>query len=222
MKVLIICSGGLDSTSMASMYKYEDLTLMTFNYGQKGIKETEVVKELAKTLGAKIKVMDISPLKQIFGTENQLCGEGKIENSYQENVVVPLRNSVFLQIAMVYAYTNKFDIIVLGSHTDDIAEVDGERLYPDCSPEFFKAFELAMDFGTFRKDKKVRIITASILGLGKTDLVRQGYKNLGNTIFKSWSCYASGEKQCGKCESCQNRKKAFKKAGVEDKTDYKE
>ena len=219
MKVLIICSGGLDSCSMAGMYQNEDLTLLTFSYGQKGAKENEVVKELGMYLGAKYIKRDISGLKDIFG-ENQLSGNDEVLPSYDKTVVVPLRNSLFLQIAMIYAYTNKFDKVVLGSHLNDITEIDGERCYPDCSPEFFKAFELAMDLGTFRSDKTVRVESASILKMQKSDLVRLGAATLGDFIYKTWSCYTSQEKHCGNCESCNNRKKYFKLAGIKDKTEY--
>jgi len=221
MKVIAICSGGVDSISMASRYKGEDLTLMSFDYGQKGVKEVGVVQEFAKLMGADFKLIDISFMKRLFGANNQLTGDTvAVEGGYTPSVVVPLRNAVFTQIAMVYAYSNEADIVTLGSHADDQAEVNGERLYPDCSYEFFKAFELAMDFGTFKKQKKVKIQTPSTLGIHKSELIKIGHDNLGEDIFKTWSCYKSGEKQCGQCESCNNRKAAFAKAGIEDKTVY--
>lgn len=221
-KVLVICSGGLDSVVMASIYdrKGDDFTLMTFDYGQKGKKEIEIVRKFADYFCVDLKVIDISFMKDLFG-QNQLSSDDiKIEGSYNQSVVVPLRNAVFLQIAMVYAYSNGFDKIALGSHLDDITEIDGERCYPDCSPEFFKSFELAMDLGTFRSDKTVRIESASILKLTKKDLMIMGYRNLENLIFDTWSCYESNKLQCGQCESCRNRKKFFKEAGIEDKTIY--
>jgi 7-cyano-7-deazaguanine synthase len=223
MKSLIICSGGIDSVGMAGICKErgDEIYLMTFNYGQKGIKETEVVKKLSEKLSAKFIEIDISFLKNLYGENNQLTGEKvAIKDEYEKDVVVPLRNSIFLQIAMIYAYTEKLDNVVLGSHLNDIEEIDGERLYPDCSPEFFKTFELAMDLGTFRDDKKVRIESASILKLTKTDLIKKGKEILGDFIFKTWSCYHTQENHCGICESCQNRKKAFRNAGIEDNTNY--
>ena len=218
-KILIICSGGVDSCSMAGKYRNEDVSLLTFDYGQKEVKETDVVNELGKLIGANVIKMDISAFKGIFG-ENQLSGTDEILPGYDKSVVVPLRNSMFLQIAMIYAYTNKFDKVVLGSHLNDITEIDGERCYPDCSPEFFKAFELAMDLGTFRSDKTVRVESASILKMEKSDLIKIGYDTLGDFIYKTWSCYTSQEKHCGNCESCNNRKRYFKEAGIEDRTKY--
>ena len=219
MKILVICSGGLDSVSMASRYKEDEVELITFNYGQKGYKEIEIVKELGKIIGAKVKIVDIAFMKNIFGN-NQLSGDIEVKNGYTSSVVVTLRNSMFLQVAMIYAYSNNFDKVILGSHTDDIVEKDGEICYPDCSPIFFEAFEKAMDLGTFKKQKRVIIETASTLGLNKADLMKTGYKNLNNFIFKTWSCYLSKNKQCGECESCRNRKQHFKDAGIKDETEY--
>lgn len=221
-KIIGICSGGLDSASAISQYKGDDILLMTFDYGQKAKKEMLVVEELAKVLNAKIKKIDISFMKELFG-DNQLTNDSiEIKESYQPNVIVPLRNSVFIQIAMVYGYAHGYDKIVLGSHTGDVTLTpEGERCYPDCSPEYFKAMELAMDLGTKISEKRIQIITPSLLLQDKTDLIKMGYNNLGNFIFKTWSCYTNEEKQCGICESCNNRKKAFKIAGIEDKTIYK-
>lgn len=224
-KKLVICSGGLDSISMSILaMKDKDsvVTLLSFDYGQKATEEINRVKDFAKKNGLQHIVQDISSLKFIFG-KNQLTDDSVgVQNNYNQSVVVPLRNSVFLQIAMVYAYTNGYDEVLLGSHLDDCVEVNGERLFPDCSPEFFKSFELAMDMGTFRKDKKVRIVTPSILGMHKTDLIRQACDIDSDSVFNSWSCYKNGDKQCGVCDSCKNRKQAFALAGIEDKTEYEQ
>jgi 7-cyano-7-deazaguanine synthase len=221
MKVIAICSGGMDSVSMASMYVESDLTLLSFNYGQKGVKEVEFVEKLAKKIGAKFRLIDISFVKELYGSSNQLTSEEvDVKNSYSQDVVVPLRNGLFLQVAMCHAYAVKADSVLLGSHLSDAQEINGERLYPDCSYEFFKAYELAMNLGTFKKDKKVKIVTASTMGLTKSELIKKGYHNLGDFIFESWSCYRSRGKQCGVCESCRNRKDAFIKAGIKDLTEY--
>ena len=224
MKKLVIYSGGLDSTAMSIISKNEidEIVLMSFDYGQKAKTELERAKEFANKNGFKWVVQDVSSLKFIFGKTQLTDDSQEIKNDYKQNVVVPLRNALFLQIAMIYAYTNGFDEVLLGSHLDDCKEVDGERMFPDCSPEFFKSFELAMDMGTFRKDKKVRIVTPSILGLGKTELIRMACSKDAQSIYKSWSCYKSGEKQCGVCDSCKNRKNAFLAAGIEDKTEYEQ
>lgn len=221
MKILVICSGGLDSVSMALRYIGEnEVTLLSFRYGQKATKEIEVPQLLAqKYEGVKYQEIDISSFSSIFG-ETQLTGKEEVQNSYTPSVVVPLRNALFLQIAMIIAYSQGYDKVVLGSHLDDCTLINGEYAFPDCTPDFFKAFELAMRLGTFRTDKRVEIETASLLGLHKTDLIRQAYQKDSDILFRTWSCYKNGEHQCGACDSCQNRKAAFKAAGIEDKTEY--
>lgn len=224
MKTIIICSGGLDSVSMALRYIGQDeVTLITFNYGQKATNEIGVVEALADKYNLKMLMVNLSSIRFIFGSQNQLTNDGvAVEGNYKPSIVVPLRNALFLQVAMIYAYANGFDKVVLGSHLDDCIPVDGEYAFPDCSPEFFKAFEFAMDLGTFRKDKKVVVESASRLGLHKADLIRFAMEKDPEIIAKTWSCYKNGECQCGKCDSCRNRRAAFQEAGVEDPTRYEE
>lgn len=223
-KVLVICSGGLDSVSMALRYIGKaEVLLMSFLYGQKAKKEVEVVRELAKKYadkGTKFQLCDISQLKAIFGDKNQLTNDVSVEDNYAESVVVPLRNALFLQVAIIYAYSHGFDKVVLGSHLDDCELIDGEYAFPDCTPDFFKAFEVAMDLGVFRRDKKVKIETASTLGLHKKDLIRFAAQMDEDILMKTWSCYKGNGDQCGKRDSCRNRKAAFKEAGIIDKTKY--
>lgn len=222
MKVIIICSGGLDSVSMALRYiGKDDVLLMTFDYGQKAKDEMLVVSRLSEKYGVPIMKIDLSGIHSIFGKDNQLTNDVvSVKETYEKSIVVPLRNALFLQVAMIYAYSHGYDKVVLGSHLDDCVPVDGEYAFPDCSPEFFKAFELAMDLGTFRSDKKVSVESASRIGLHKTDLIRFAMEKDAEIVAKTWSCYHSGERQCGKCDSCRNRKAAFVAAGIEDPTEY--
>ncbi|MDR1544046.1 MAG: 7-cyano-7-deazaguanine synthase [Prevotellaceae bacterium] len=221
MKVLVLASGGLDSISTALSLKNDyDVTLLTFQYGQKASKETEIVKLLSEKYQLPLVDYDITSLKEIFGKNQLTAAEEDVKYGYEKSVIVPLRNAVFLQIAMVYAYTHGFDEVWLGSHLNDCEEVEGERSFPDCSPEFFKAFELAMDFGTLRKQRKIKIKTPSVLGWHKADLIKKSVQIDPEMLFSSWSCYLSGDYQCGVCNSCLNRKNAFIAAGIEDKTEY--
>lgn len=223
MKAIAIVSGGLDSSAFAAIHKKDLSRIVSFTYGQKAPKEVECAKAIASELDVPFIHLDVSHMKHIFGLDNQLTGDGvAVEDAYQKSVVVPLRNALFLQIGMIMAYSAGLDTVLLGSHNGDCQLTpDGERLYPDCSPEFFKAFELACDLGTHRVDGTVRILTPSILKIGKTHLIKEGSVVLGDTICKStWSCYLNGEKHCGVCESCRNRKAAFEAAMVADVTEY--
>lgn len=222
-KVLSICSGGLDSISMTLLHKDDDVTLLTFDYGQKATKEINVVRYLAAKYNMKIIAPDISSLSWIFGKENQLTNSDvTVEGEYKPSIVVPLRNGVFLQLALTYAYSYGFDKIILGSHMDDCQLVNGDYAFPDCTPAFFSAMEMAAVKGTLRTQKKVLVQAASTLHMHKKQLIQKAYEIDKDVLFKTWSCYTNGEKQCGKCDSCMNRKRAFKEAGIIDETEYLE
>lgn len=224
-KKLVICSGGIDSICMAVIATKElnsHVTLLSFDYGQKATNELKSAKKLSVKYNLKHIILDISSLSFIFGKKQLTDKQIDVQQSYETDVVVPLRNALFLQIGMIYAYSHKYDEILLGSHLDDCKEINDERLFSDCSPEFFKAFELAMDMGTFKNEKKVHIITPSLLGMHKIDLIRKAYQIDNIALFDSWSCYKNDNVQCGICDSCRNRKLAFKQAGIQDLTIYKQ
>lgn len=222
-KCLIICSGGLDSSSMTLIKKEQgyQVDLISFNYGQKAIKEVESAKKLAEKIGGTYKSIDISSLVYIFG-KNQLTDDSvEIKDTFTGSVVVPLRNAVFLQLSYIYAMTNGYEVVCLGSHLDDITlDENGEYMFPDCSPEFFKAFNLAMFKGTRNEDTQTVITSASLEGYYKNDLIQNAFRLDKEVLFNSWSCYKNDDIHCGKCDSCVNRKNAFKLANVVDETKY--
>lgn len=220
-KSLVICSGGLDSVAMALCHKNDNLTLLTFNYGQKAKKESEVVEWLGHRLYAKYINADISSLKWIFGDQNQLTNDNvNVEETYKPSIVVPLRNGVFLQLALTYAYANEYDKVILGSHLDDCHIEGDDYAFPDCTSEFFMAMDRAAQLGTLRSQKRVEVESASLRGWHKTNLIQKAYEIDKEALFKSWSCYYGNEKQCGVCDSCRNRRKAFEDAGIKDETEY--
>ena len=97
--------------------------------------------------------------------------------------------------------------------------------YPDCRPEFSRKLAAALNQGEIDGIKKkirknIKIWSPYSEGISKSDLIKTGHKVLGNEIFKTWSCYLNLKSQCGKCESCHNRKNAFLKAKISDKTKY--
>jgi 7-cyano-7-deazaguanine synthase len=232
MKSLIVCSGGLDSVCMALIKVHEknDVTLLTFNYGQKATNEIDACSYMSKKYNLNHIIADISSLSWIFGKENQLTNSDvDVKDNYDKSIVVPLRNGVFLQMALTYAYSNGFDEVVLGSHLNDCElkqvqcsdhNIVMDYGFPDCTPDFFKAMEYAASVGTNITDKKVKVVSASTLGLYKADLIKEGHLLDSDVLFRTWSCYINGDKQCGVCDSCRNRKKSFMDCGIEDKTSY--
>jgi 7-cyano-7-deazaguanine synthase len=212
-KCVIVLSGGPDSAVVAYYAKKQgyDLSAITFKYGQIATKETESAKKIAEKLGAPIKVIDLSTLKEAFGEVTSLCNPDiPMTSSFSQPIIVPFRNAIFLSVAVSYARAsicaNK---IFYGAQGSD------EPFYPDCRREFYKAFETAACLGTGTEIS----IEAPFSGKPKSETLKAGVE-LGVPFELTWSCYFNGSRHCGKCESCINRKKAFEEAGARDPTEY--
>jgi 7-cyano-7-deazaguanine synthase len=220
-KAIIVFSGGIDSVCAVSFLKSKyELYGITFSYGQKADMEIAAAKYFAKKLGLKQhKVIDISFMKDLYGNSNALTSTNrKIPSKFEYSIVVPIRNAVFLSIASAWAFTLNASLVVYGAHT-------GDRNYPDCRPTFAKKLESAFNQGEIdgintKLRKNIQIWSPYREGLSKKDLLKAGMKVLGDSIFKTWSCYSNKKYHCGICESCNNRKIAFKKAKIIDKTKY--
>ena len=139
---------------------------------------------------------------------------------------VPLRNTIFITLASVWAISLKIPLIVYGAHA-------GDKKYPDCRPSFVKSLENTLTLSEIDGielglQKKINIWSPAMDNLDKTELLLIGYDALGDKLFQSWSCYRGNNNNkkskvkfhCGKCESCVNRKKAITKSGLKDKTNY--
>ena len=220
-RVVIIFSGGIDSVCYASELKKKyELYGITFSYGQKASNEIKIAKRFAKKIGLKQhKIVDIEFMKELYGDTNVLTDKSKkIPDKFEYSIVVPIRNAIFLTIATAWAYTLRAPIVIYGAHKED-------KHYPDCRPMFTKKIQDALNQGEsdgikLGIRKQIKIISPYIENYSKGDLIKIGYNNLKNEIFKTWSCYGSKSKHCGKCESCNNRKSAFKKINLTDKTEY--
>ncbi len=220
-KAVIVFSGGIDSVCTASFLKSNyELYGITFSYGQKANQEVLASKSFAKKIGLKQqKIVDISFMKDLYGDSNVLTSKKrKIPGKFEYSIVVPIRNAVFLSMASAWAYTLNASMVAYGAHT-------GDKNYPDCRPSFAKKLESAFNQGEIDGiksglRKEIKIWSPYREGLSKSELLNIGIKRLGDSIFKSWSCYESKKYHCGVCESCNNRKKAFEKAGIADKTKY--
>ena len=220
-KAVVVFSGGVDSICAVSFLKSKyELYGITFSYGQKANNEVAAAKTFAKKLGLKEhKIIDIGFMKNLYGDSNVLTSSKKeIPSTFDYSIVVPIRNAVFLSIASAWAYTLNASLVVYGAHT-------GDKHYPDCRPTFARKLESAFNQGEIDGiksglRKNIEIWSPYRQGLSKSDLLKAGMKNLGDLIFKTWSCYANKKYHCGSCESCQNRKKAFAKAKINDKTKY--
>ena len=220
-KAVIVFSGGVDSVCAVSFLKSKyELYGITFSYGQKANMEIKAAKSFAKKMGLKEhKIIDIGFMKNLYGNSNVLTSsKRKIPTKFEYSIVVPIRNAVFLSIASAWAFTLNASLVAYGAHT-------GDTNYPDCRPKFAKKLENAFNEGEIdginsKLRKNIEIWSPYRKGLSKSDLLKSGIKNLGDSIFKTWSCYSNKKYHCGLCESCNNRKIAFKEAKIKDKTKY--
>ncbi|HEU5446851.1 MAG TPA: 7-cyano-7-deazaguanine synthase [Nitrososphaeraceae archaeon] len=226
---ICIMSGGLDSLCAAAYiknYKKYKIKIITFSYGQRAKREIIQSKKLAKALNSdEYRIVDINFMKELYGSSNVLTNSKlSIPSKFDHSIVVPIRNAIFITIATAWAFSLDANLIVFGAHADDFN-------YPDCRPKFIQSITNTLNIGEEDKIKngikrKVSIWSPSLEGITKNELLKLGYEILGDTIFESWSCYSNGKKinqdivQCGECESCINRKMAFSKTGIEDKTIY--
>jgi len=220
-KAVVVFSGGIDSISTCAYLKQKyELYGISFLYGQKANQEIKKAKSFAKILGLKDhKIVDIGFMKKLYGNTNALTStKKKIPGKFNYSVVVPIRNGIFLSIATAWAFSINASLVAYGAHT-------GDKNYPDCRPTFSKKIESSFNQGEIDGiksgvRKKIKIWSPYKAKLSKKQLLKKGYSVLGDSIFNSWSCYKNGKVQCGKCESCNNRKDVFLEAGIEDKTPY--
>ena len=137
--------------------------------------------------------------------------EGNYDESNMKSTVVPFRNGIMLALAAGIAESNGLKKVLIANHAGDHA------IYPDCRPEFIKAMTAATEAGTYAGVS----VVAPYTNITKAEIVRRGVQ-LGVDYSHTWSCYKGGEKHCGKCGTCRERKEAFMLAGVPDPTEYAE
>lgn len=222
-KTVLIFSGGLDSVSTAAYLKSKrhDIYGITFVYGQKGKKETEVSKKFSKILGFRDhQIIDIGFMKRLYGDSNVLTSNKRnIPKQFNYSIVAPIRNGVFVTIAAAWAFSKRAEIVAYGAHT-------GDGNYPDCRPSFAKKAAVALNQGEIDgiksgQRKRITVWSPFNENFSKSQLLKIGYGKLGDKIFDTWSCYKSAKYHCGVCESCNNRKKAFYSSQIEDLTAYR-
>jgi 7-cyano-7-deazaguanine synthase len=218
-KAILLLSGGLDSATVASMAQAENFELIavSFNYAQKHSLEINNAKNIVKKL--KIKkhiIININP--EIFG--NSALTDDKVavpQNSLKDDIpitYVPARNTIFLSYALAIAESNNAYDIFIGANAVDYSG------YPDCRPEYIKAFEQMANLAT-KAALSYRInIHAPLMNMDKAAIIKKGI-SLGVDYSLTHSCYSPiGKKACGKCDSCLLRLKGFAEAKLTDPVEY--
>jgi 7-cyano-7-deazaguanine synthase len=213
-KAVVLLSGGLDSAVGLWWAKKQgwNCVALSFDYGQRHKREMKSAVLLARRARVPHQTVRFSlPWGGSTLTTNKKAlphhtlsniGRGKIPSTY-----VPARNTLFLSFGLSWADQMGAEAIVIGANALDYSG------YPDCRPNYLRAFENMGRFGTrmgAEKNKRIRVL-APLVRLNKAQIVRLGRK-LRVPIEITWSCYLGGARPCGRCDSCQLRDKGFREA----------
>ena len=225
MKALVLSSGGIDSTTCLALaikkYGVNNVISVSIDYGQKHNKELICAEEIGRFY--RIKHITLN-LKEIFKYSNNALMQDSTKeipkDSYAEQLrkteivdtYVPFRNGLFLSAisSLALAINNN------EKTEKNLNEVSEEVIaYADCTKEFIETISKAINLGTY---EKIKIITPFVYS-NKAEIVKVGL-NLKAPYHLTWSCYQGGEKQCGECATCIDRKEAFKKNEAIDPVVY--
>ncbi|MDP2157088.1 MAG: 7-cyano-7-deazaguanine synthase QueC [Nitrospirota bacterium] len=262
-KAVVLLSGGLDSATALAIAKKEghELYTLTFDYQQRHARELESARSVASAVAVKKHLIIDFSLRDIGGSaltsdlkvpkkgiRDSGSGAGKKKDqspipSPQPRIpitYVPARNTIFLSFALAWAEVLDAEIIFIGANAVDYSG------YPDCRPEYLKAFEKMANLAT-RASMEGSLhfrIKAPLISMTKAEIIKKGIE-LGIDYGLTWSCYdpqpaikqrakgkgqrveedfadhsslitRNGLRPCGRCDSCILRKKGFREAGIKD------
>jgi 7-cyano-7-deazaguanine synthase len=216
MKVVVLCSGGMDSVT--ALYwahrEHEVVMVVSFDYGAKhNHREIPFAIEHARQTGVRHETIALDFVNRLFASDLLKSGgaipEGHYEAENMKQTVVPFRNAIMLSIAAGCAESGGAEAVVIAAHGGDHA------IYPDCREGFMRAMAEAMRVGTYAGVKLLR----PFIALSKGQIVAEGAK-LGVDFARTWSCYKGGVVHCGRCGTCVERREAFAEAGISDPTEY--
>lgn len=218
-RAVILFSGGLDSTTVLAIAQSQGFACYTlsFEYGQRHATELQAALRISNKMAVvEHKVVSID-LRSIGGSA--LTADIAVPEQYAAGIpvtYVPARNTVFLSIALGWAEVLEADAIFVGVNAVDYSG------YPDCRPDYIKAFETMANLATKRGIEGHPLqIHAPLMQLSKADIIQQGNK-LGVDYSQTVSCYQADNdgRACGRCDSCRFRQQGFADAGVADPTHY--
>jgi protein ExsB len=222
MKVMVLSSGGVDSTTCLGIavkeYGCENVVALSIFYGQKHDKEIKAADDVAEYYGVEHIKLDLSTIFDFSNCSLLSHSDEEIpKESYNDQIkktdgkpvstYVPFRNGLFISSSAAIAISKGCSKIYYGAHADDSAG----NAYPDCSSVFNEAMNKAVYEGSGRQLE----IEAPFVGLNKAQVVKKGLE-IGVPYNLTWSCYEGNDKPCGKCGTCIDRLAAFKANGIDD------
>lgn len=217
MKTSVICSGGLDSVTLAHMLaaRGQLSRLISFDYGQRHRKELDFAAACADRLAVPFQLVDLRSLGAALSgsalTDRVDVPDGHYAEETMRITVVPNRNAIMLAVAFGIAAARGDDAVATAVHGGD------HFIYPDCRPAFTQAFA-AMQRAALDGYAQIGLSTP-FLDWPKARIVTEGARH-GTPFAETWSCYKGGRVHCGRCGTCVERREAFDLAGIADPTAY--
>ncbi len=206
----------MDSVTLMHYRKDRIALAVSFDYGSNhNAREIECARKQCECLGIEHLVIPLTFMSKYFKS-SLLEGADSIPEGYytamnMKSTVVPFRNGIMLAVACGLAESRGLRHVMMANHSGD------HSIYPDCRPGFVNAMSEAMREGTYEGVT----LEAAFTGMTKGDIARIGAR-MGVEYADTYSCYKGGEKHCGKCGTCVERKEAFIEAGLPDPTIYEE
>jgi 7-cyano-7-deazaguanine synthase len=221
---VVLVSGGIDSTTTLALARNrgDRLFALSFDYGQRHKVELVAAKAIARSIGVERHIVQTIDLRQMGGSAltSDAVAVPYDRNFASTNTIpvtyVPARNLIFLSVALGWAEVLGVGQILIGANAVDYSG------YPDCRPEFLKSFEETARLATRVGAEGFPVrIEAPLLNMSKADIIRTGV-GLGVDYSLTLSCYDPDPeaRACGRCDSCQIRRRGFTEAGIADPTRY--
>jgi len=214
-KVVVIYSGGMDSFTVLNraLKDGKEVYALSFDYGQRHVKELECASYVCKDLNVNHKIIDISAINQLLAgsslTDDIDIPEGHCEAENMKSTIVPNRNMILLSLAVGYAVSVKAEKVYYGAHSGDHA------IYPDCRPEFVLKMNDVCKIANYESVE----IFSPYLNVNKVAILADGI-SMELDYSHTWTCYNGRDKACGKCGSCQERLEAFNENDIQDPIEY--
>jgi 7-cyano-7-deazaguanine synthase len=221
-KAVVLLSGGMDSCVTAAIAnRSHQLALLHASYGQRTeARERRAFEEIADFYGVRDRLMiRLDSFVQIGGsalTDRKIAvpesGDSTVHATEIPITYVPFRNAHFLSAAVSWAEVIGANAVFVGAVAEDSSG------YPDCRPEYYRAFADLVRQGT-KPETHIEIQTP-VIAMRKSEIIRRGVE-LSAPLNLTWSCYQFEDEACGTCDSCRLRLRAFAEAGLSDPIAYR-